>query len=178
MRDERGTTLIETMIALSMLMVVMAGLMGLVTTATSVTENQGHLGARATEYAVDKMEQLLDLTYGDTQSDTTVFPSAAAGGSGLASGGTLSTAAPVVGYVDYLDIQGNVKCPCTATPPTDWYYMRVWQVSQQAANLKAISVTATIRTSVGNAIKATSTVSALKTNCQPIVIGVTVIPGC
>ena len=168
--NERGTTLIETMIAVSMLMVVMAGLMGLVATATSLTENQGHLGARATEYAVDKMEQLLDLTYGDAQSDTTVFPSANAGGTGLAIGGSINTAAPVVGYVDYLDINGNVKCPCVAAP-ADWYYMRVWQVSQQAGNLKLITVTATIKSSVGNAIKATATVSALKTNCQTAVVG-------
>lgn len=174
MRDERGTTLIETMIAVSMLMVVMAGLMGLVATATSLTENQGHLGARATEYAVDKMEQLVDLTYGDAQSDTTVFPSANAGGTGLAIGGSTNAAAPVVGYVDYLDINGNVLCPCGVAAPANWYYKRVWQVSQQAGNLKLISVTATIKSSVGNAIKATATVSALKTNCQTV----TGVSGC
>lgn len=174
MNGERGTTLIETVIAVSMLMIVMAALMGLVTTATSLTENQGHLGARATEYAVDKMEQLLDLTYGDTQSDTTQFPSATNGGTGLAIGGSVDTTAPVVGYVDYLDASGNLQCPCTAVPPANWYYMRVWQVKQQAANLKLITVTATIRSSVGTAIKATSTVAALKTNCQTI----GGIPGC
>jgi hypothetical protein len=54
--------------------------------------------------------------------------------------------------------------------------MRVWQVTQQAANLKLITVTATIKSSVGNAIKATSTVAALKTNCQ--LVGGGGIPGC
>jgi pilin/secretion family protein with methylation motif len=165
MRDERGTTLIETMIAVSMLLVVMAGLMGLVTTATTLTENQGHLGARATEYAVDKMEQLLDLTYGDTQSDTTIFPSVNAGGTGLAVGGNNDTTAPVVGYVDYLDTNGNVLCPCGVTAPANWYYMRAWKVSTPSANLKQIDVTATIRTSIGQAIKASATISAFKTNC-------------
>ena len=95
--DETGTTLIETMIAVSLLVVVMAGLLGMSTTATTITENQGHLGARATEYAVDKMEQLLELTYGDAQSNTTVFPSVDNGGSGLTVGGSSNTAAPVVG---------------------------------------------------------------------------------
>jgi hypothetical protein len=165
MRDERGTTLIETMIAVSMLVVVMAGLMGMVTAATNLTENQGHLGARATEYAVDKMEQLLDLTYGDTQSDTTLFPSVNVGGTGLTPGGSVNTGAPQVGYTDYLDINGNVLCPCNAVPPPTWYYMRVWQVTTPQPNLKQIMVTATIKTSVGNAIKASATVAAFKTNC-------------
>jgi pilin/secretion family protein with methylation motif len=165
MRDERGTTLIETMIAVSMLLVVMAGLMSLVATATNLTENQGHLGARATEYAVDKMEQLLDLTYGDAQSDTTVFPSANVGGTGLAVGGSVNTAAPVVGYVDYLKADGTMLCPCGAAAPAGWYYVRVWQVSQPSANLKQISVAAAVRVSFGNAVKATATVSAFKTNC-------------
>ena len=43
---ERGTTLIETTVATAMLLVVMAGLMGISSIATSTTENQGHLGAR------------------------------------------------------------------------------------------------------------------------------------
>src|SRR5262249_2051629 len=72
--EESGLTLIETMIACGILMVGMAGLMGLTSMAMSITENQGHLGARTTEYAVDKMEQLLELTYGDAQSNTTFFP--------------------------------------------------------------------------------------------------------
>ena len=37
------------------------GVVGMMT-----TENQGHLAARTTEYAQDKMEQLLVLAYGDT----------------------------------------------------------------------------------------------------------------
>ena len=169
--DETGTTLIETMIAVSLLVVVMAGLLGMSTTATAITENQGHLGARATEYAVDKMEQLLELTYGDAQSNTTVFPSVDNGGSGLAVGGSSNTAAPVVGYADYLDQSGNVLCtiasPCGAVPPANWYYMRAWQVSSPpgSANLKQISVTATVAASVGNALRATATISAYKTNC-------------
>ena len=166
---EAGTSLIETCIAVSLLVVVMIGLLGMATTATTVTENQGHLGARATEYAVDKMEQLLELTYGDAQSNTTVFPSVDTLGTGLAVGGSSNTAAPVVGYADYLDQNGNVLCslvsPCTATPPANWYYMRAWQVSTPSANLKQITVSATVATSVGNALKASATVSAFKTNC-------------
>jgi hypothetical protein len=166
--DEAGTTLIETMIACAMLLVVCTGLAGMTTIATSVTENQGHLSSRTTEYAVDKMEQLLELTYGDAQSNTTVFPSESSGGTGLAVGGSLDTAAPLAGYSDYLDQNGNPLCtvadPCDAAPE-NWYYMRVWKVEVPSANLKKVTVTSTIRTSLGGVLKSSSSVAAFKTNC-------------
>jgi hypothetical protein len=167
--DQAGTTLIETTIALAMMIVVMAGLMGMASVATSTTENQGHLSARTTEYAVDKMEQMLELTYGDAQSNTTVFPSINNGGTGLAVGGSSDPAAPVTGYTDYLDTNGNILCsvavPCTATPPANWYYKRVWQISTPSVNLKRVTVTAIVRTSVAQAMLSQSTVAAYKTNC-------------
>ena len=167
--NEAGTTLIETMIAVSILFVVMAGLMWLPGMSMLITENQGHLSARATEYAVDKMEQLLELTYGDAQSNTTVFPSVNVGGTGLAVGGSANPAAPAVGYTDYLDQNGNVLCsvasPCSANAPPNWYYIRVWQITTPSANLKQITVSATVRWSFGNGQVSRSTVSALKTNC-------------
>jgi hypothetical protein len=169
LKDETGTTLIETMIACAILLVVMAGLMWLPGMAMLITENQGHLSARATEYAVDKMEQLLELTYGDSQSNTTVFPSVNVGGTGLTVGGSADPAAPAVGYTDYLDQNGNVLCtqasPCGANPPPTWYYVRVWQVTTPSPNLKQITVSATVRRSFGNGQVSRSTVSALKTNC-------------
>src|SRR6185295_6935257 len=79
--DERGTTLIETSIASGILLVTLAGLLSIVTIATMHTENQGHLAPRTTEYAQDKMEQLLSIAYNDAASDTVVFPAAAGGGS-------------------------------------------------------------------------------------------------
>lgn len=166
---EHGTMLIEAMIACGILVVVSAGLLGMTTTATSITENQGHLGARVAEYAVDKMEQLLDLTYGDAQSDTTLFPSRDQGGSGLAIGGSTNPAAPVVGYSDYLRADGSVMCtiatPCNGAPPAGWYYMRTWQVTQAIGNLKKITVTATVARGANGAMKSSATISAFKTNC-------------
>jgi hypothetical protein len=168
-KGEAGTTLIETAIACGILLVVMTGLMGLTIMASTITENQGHLGARSTEYAVDKMEQLLGLTYGDPQSDTTVSPLVNTGGTGLVVGGSSNASAPVVGYTDYLDKNGNELCttaiPCTATAPANWHYMRAWQISTPSANLKQITITATVFAGFGGAMKATSTVSAYKTNC-------------
>jgi len=168
LKSEAGTTLIETMVATAILLILMAGLLGMAAIATSITENQGHLSARTTEYAVDKMEQLLDLTYGDTQSNTTVFPSTNSAGTGLAVGGSSDPAAPVVGYADYLDSNGNMLCtvaaPC-AGPPLTWYYKRVWQISIPSANLKQITVTTIVKRAVGGAMVSRATVSALKTNC-------------
>ena len=170
--SQAGTTLIETMIALGILSVLMSGTVGLAALATSITENQGHLAPRTTEYAVDKVEQLLELTYGDAQSNTTVFPSVGVGGVGLAVGGSSNPAAPVVGYADYLDQNGNVLCttasPCTAAAPANWYYKRVWQVAVAvpAANLKRVTVTAIVRTSYNAALISQSTVTVLKTNCR------------
>src|SRR3990167_2578916 len=169
LKSETGTTLIEVSVACGILLVVMVGLMGMAALAASITENQGHLGARTTEYAVDKMEQMLELTYGDAQSNTAVFPSVNTGGSGLTVGGSSDPATPVVDYADYLDQSGNVLCtvaaPCTATPPATWYYKRVWQISTPSANLKQITVTATVARSFAQAQIAQSTVSAFKTNC-------------
>src|SRR5260221_5363757 len=77
---QAGMTLLETMIALAILLVVAAGVMGLAAVAVSTTETQGHLAARTAEYDQDKMEQLLALkfcdsdTNGTARNDTTVLP--------------------------------------------------------------------------------------------------------
>ena len=167
--DETGTTLIETAIASALLIVVMAGLMGMAALATTITENQGHLMARTTEYSVDKMEQLLELTYGDDQSNTTVFPTINTGGTGFAAGGSSNPATPVNGYVDYFDHDGNVLCtvatPCTVNPPSTWFYKRVWEVAIVSANLKQVTVTSIVRYSVGRMKLPQSSVSAFKTDC-------------
>jgi len=171
-RGESGTTIIEVVIASGILVTLMAGLMSLGGLAISTTENQGHLAARTTEYAQDKMEQLMALSYGDNATDTRQFPALAAGGSGLAVGGSSSTSSPVALYVDYLDQFGNLcgstgaECvaPVGTTPPASWFYQRCWQVTQSAANLKQITVTATIARGFGGAMKASSTLTVLKTN--------------
>src|SRR5262245_3444985 len=86
--SDEGSSLIETMIATSLLLVVNGALGSMGLTSMMTTENQGHLAARTTEYAQDKMEQLLVLAFGDSVSDTRVFPAIDSGGSGLAVGGS------------------------------------------------------------------------------------------
>src|SRR5260370_32171192 len=158
-KAQAGFSLVEAMIGLGLLLVVSAGVMGLGAVALSTTENQGHLAARTAEYAQDKMEQLLALRYKDIQSDTTVFPSATTGGTGLVAGGNLSSTAPTAGYVDYLDTSGN---PIAAGG--NWQYIRVWEIDENAGgNLKTISVISQVRTGVGQTgLLPQSTVVAFK----------------
>jgi hypothetical protein len=166
-------------IASAILVTLMAGLMSMAGLAISTTENQGHLAARTTEYAQDKMEQLLALAYGDTTSDTRSFPAAASGGTGLAVGGSSNPDAPVALYVDYLDDSGNLcsstnpgcPAPVGTVPPNGWFYKRVWQivdVSPAACGatscLKQVTVAAATARGYGGATKASSYLSVLKTN--------------
>jgi prepilin-type N-terminal cleavage/methylation domain-containing protein len=163
--NNRGFTLVEVMVAMMVLLVVTAGVLPLTLVATKTAENQGHLMSRTTEYAQDKLEQLLALAYGDTASDTRVFPASDAGGSGLATGGSADPDAPVASYVDYLDIDGTLVAADGDGEPPDWFYKRVWEIEVPSANLKRVTVTATVRSSssggVGQIPRAT--VSALKT---------------
>jgi hypothetical protein len=161
--SERGTTLIETSIASAILLVVTVGLLSMAALATTYTENHGHLEARTTEYAQDKMEQLLAIAYDDQFTNTVVFPAAATGGTGLAVGGGVNTAAPVNGYVDWLEQDGDLLGGGTA-PPATWFYKRVWQITQPSAGVKQITVTATVRSAVGSALIPKSTVVALKSS--------------
>jgi Tfp pilus assembly protein PilV len=159
-KSQAGMSLIETMIALAILFIVAAGVLGLAAIALSTTENQGHLAARTAEYAQDKMEQLLALEYPNQLTDTTVFPSAFTGnGTGLQPGGNLSPNAPVAGYADYLDASGNA-----VAAGGNWEYIRVWQITENAAqNLKTVSVLSQVRAGVGQAgLPPQSTVVALK----------------
>lgn len=161
---EDGTTLVEVIIASAILVTLMAGLMSLSGLAIATTENQGHLAARTTEYAQDKMEQLLALAYADSASDTTVFPAASSGGTGLTVGGSSNPSTPVAKYVDYLDQSGNLLVAVGTTPPTNWFYKRVWAVSSPSTNLKQITVTATIARGFGGGNKAESTLTVLKSS--------------
>lgn len=164
MRAESGFSLIETVFALSLLLIVALGLLPLGIIATTTSENQGHLTARTTEYAQDKLEQLLTLAYNDAATDTRVFPAASSGGSGLAIGGSANPAAPVNLYVDYLDINGTLVPSASGAPPATWFYQRVWQVTSPALHLKQVTVSAIVKAFVGRVGQVPqSTVVALKT---------------
>ncbi|CAN5450978.1 hypothetical protein BH23ACI1_BH23ACI1_07000 [soil metagenome] len=174
---ERGFSLIETVVAMGILLVVAAGALPLGIMTLSMTENQGHLMARSAEYAQDKLEQLMALSFGDTVTDTRVFPAAATGGTGLTVGGSANPAAPVHLFVDYLNDAGALLDSPDGTPPQGWFYQRVWRVEEagtadgncptavSAARicLKRITITASVRrASSGGAVVPRVTIVALK----------------
>ena len=163
-RRDAGFSLLETVFALSILMVVALGLLPLGVLATTTTENQGHLMARTTEYAQDKMEQLLALSYGDSTTDTRVFPAPSTGGTGLAIGGSSNPATPVDKYVDYLDVNGSLLASSGGTAPANWYYKRVWSVDSPGTHLKRGTVTAIVKSAVGGTGRIPqASVSSIKT---------------
>lgn len=177
-RSEAGISLIETMIALGILMVISLGILTMAIVSITTTENQGHLAARTTEYAQDKMEQLLGLSFSDCQlndasvncTDTTSIDTTnntytlGTGGTGLYHGGSLSTTSPTNGYVDYLDASGN-PLGGGATKPANAFYIRVWQITDTSSTLKTISVTVKAISGVNTTNAApSSTVTALKTS--------------
>ena len=172
-----GFSLVETMVGLAILLVVAAGVLPLGVLAFRISENHGHLSARAAEYAHDKLEQLMALSYGDSVTDTRSFPAAETGGTGLAVGGSSDPGAPVAGYVDYLNQAGALIPSVGGVPPAEWYYQRVWRVEQVGAAdaacpiavsaqqicLKRITVTARVRfASQGGATPPRVTIAALK----------------
>src|ERR1017187_1772872 len=91
---QSGMSLLETMVALVILIIATVGILTLGMVALSTTENQGHLAARTSEYSQDKLEQLISLAWSDTASDTTVLPIGTSG-TGISVGGSSDPSAPV-----------------------------------------------------------------------------------
>ena len=161
--NDSGSSLVEVIVAVLIMGTIAAGLLAMAGISLTTSENQGHLAARTAEYAQDKMEQLLVLSFGDNTTDTRVFPATVAGGTGVAAGGSANPAAPVAGYADYLDARGNLIPTAGAGPPANWFYQRVWEVQQISPTLKQVSVTAIVARSIGRTQRPSATLISLKT---------------
>ncbi len=167
---ERGTSLIEMMIASVVLLMGIVPLAGVFSVAVATSSGQGDIATRTTLNAQDKMEQLMALGFTDSSSDTTVYPTdttAGAGGTGLggvmAGGSTVGSvdpAAPVASYVDYITFQGKLQ---TAAPRAR--YMRQWTISTDASgNLKTITVLVTAVGWTGQGLAPSTTLVCMKSN--------------
>ena len=165
-RTDEGSSLVEVVVALLILLTLSAGLFSMAGIALAQSENYGHLAARTSEYAQDKMEQLLVLSFGDSTSDTRVFPASVAGGTGLTIGGSIDPAAPAAGYVDYLDARGNLLAAAGGAPPVGWFYQRLWQVAPVAgsATMKEVRVRATVARAVGRTQRPSATLVTIKSH--------------
>jgi len=165
--QERGSSLIEVMIASLVLLVGIVPLVGVFGVAVATNAGQGDVGTRTALNAQDKMEQLMALDFADGTSNTTVYPTAAVGGTGLGGamlanstvGGT-NSAAPVAGYVDYLTFQGVLQ-----TAAAGAMYRRQWSVSTDATgNLKTITVLVTVPGWSGPGVAPSTRLVCMKTN--------------
>lgn len=143
-RSERGFTLIEMMIACVIFMIGSVAMLSLFFVGVQRTVGHGDQGTRATEYAQDKLEQLMAIPFANTTYDTTVYPtctSACSCPEGLSAGGGVTPSSPVACYVDYGDGNGNFS-----TTATGAVYTRQWMVSNDSntpTQIKTITVLVT-----------------------------------
>ena len=140
-KHDAGFSLVEVMVATTILAVALTALAQLFAIATK-SNNVARNGTFTQILAEQKMEQLRGLTWGfdvlglpvsDTTTDTSVVPQLATGGTGLepAPNNTLQTNTD--GYVDYLDPQGNSLGGGTVVP-TNTAYIRRWFVEPLPTN--------------------------------------------
>jgi len=138
---DRGFSLIEVLVATTILAVALSALAQLFAVST-----KANTSARSTSFAAilaqQKMEQLRGLTFGfdnlglpisDTTTDVTTVPETLAGGPGLSPSpaGTLSQ--NTGGYCDFLDERGNPLGGGTV-PPATTAYIRRWSVEPLPTN--------------------------------------------
>ena len=139
--DERGFSLVETLLA-TMLMVT-----GVIATAQMfVLATRGNMSAQRGTFtatlAQEKMEQLRGLTWGydpvglpitDLASNISVDPPTANGGVGLSASPANALSSNVQGYVDYVDRYGRTLGGGLNTPG-DAVYVRRWSVEPLPTN--------------------------------------------
>ena len=166
-KGERGVTLIETVIAAAILLIGIAGVLGVFTVAVSQDSAGGDFSTRTAFFAQDKMEQLLALSFTDNSSNTTVYPTAASGGTGLGgitastTYGGINPASPTASYVDYLDAGAQQTTAAGAN------FMRQWQISTNStATLKTITVLTTIVNWTGRGLAPSATLVCATSSTQ------------
>jgi type II secretory pathway pseudopilin PulG len=134
--DNRGCSLIETLISAALLAVLSAGVAPLV--AIAVQANRDARGqTSASLLAVQKMEQLRSLTWRidaatgltitDLTTDISVDPPTQ-GGPGLSASPPQALAENVPGYCDFVD-QHGAWVGNGALPPAGAVYVRRWSIS-------------------------------------------------
>ena len=140
--DERGFSLLEVLVASTLLTVgvlALGQLFALSTTSNTASKNTSY----ATGLAEQKMEELRALAWGfdkdglplsDTTSDTTVSPETTTGGAGLTPSPSTALQQNTKGYVDYIDKFGKKTGTGDVIPPDDAVYTRRWSIEPLPTN--------------------------------------------
>jgi Tfp pilus assembly protein PilV len=140
-KSEQGVSIVEAMIAVLISMFVMTALGGVVFQATVQNKNQGVELSRASVYAQDKIETLMNMDWYDCTQSTPLTGCNTTGitgtgwNTGLLAGGTLDRAADCptsgasVGYIDYLDANGNQYTGADCSVVGTYAYQRQWEIT-------------------------------------------------
>jgi len=133
---DRGFTLLETVVALSLLTVALSALAPLVVMAARA-DAAAHASLVAQQAAREKLEQLRGLAWSsdagvvpvsDWSTDLSRSPQAAAGGTGLLSATADPLLSNVAGFCDFLDAGGRWLAG-GSTPPAGAAWVRRWSVA-------------------------------------------------
>jgi Tfp pilus assembly protein PilV len=149
-KDERGFTILEAMVASFIMLIGISGLMALFVVAAAKNAGKGDQATRTTEYAQDKMEQLLALSYNATTSGTVGSTTLPNSGVGLSPGGSVTPGSVVTGYVDYVNPAATSTTDGISTTATGAIYTRQWLIATDTSvvngtvrNTKTITVAVT-----------------------------------
>jgi hypothetical protein len=139
--SERGSTLIEVLVAT---MVMITGVLGMAQMFSLATTSNASSRANTftTILAEQKLEQLRSLTWGfdveglplsDFSTDTSVVPEDPDGGTGLSPSPVDALRSNTLGYVDHLDRHGAI-IGNDEVPPAGTVYTRRWSVEPLPTN--------------------------------------------
>ncbi len=137
LRDESGITLVESMIAMLIMLAGLLAMAQVITFCVVAGKTYGRDATKTTASAHDKMEELTGLDFSDTTANVAVDAPFPANGSGLSAGGSIAPSAPVPGYADYLDFTGSRTTAAAAA------YTRQWRIIDNSSSLKTIMVSVT-----------------------------------
>jgi hypothetical protein len=156
MKDARGSTLVEALVATVILttgLLTMAGLVRVATATNTVARN----GTLAGVLAEQKIEQLRALAWefdvsgmpvSDVSTDTAVQPESPSGGTGLQSS-PLSLQQNTPGFVDHVDGGGRIVGR-GAQPPLAAVYTRRWSIEPMPSSAGPAVLIQVLVTSVRN----------------------------
>jgi len=156
MKDARGSTLVEALVATVILTTGLLTMAELVRVATA-TNTAARNGTLAGILAEQKIEQLRSLAWefdasgipvGDVNTDTTVQPESPSGGTGLQSSpGSLRQ--NTFGYVDHVDGSGQIVGR-GAQAPASAVYTRRWSIEPLSTSAGAAVMIQVLVTSIRN----------------------------
>jgi hypothetical protein len=141
-RDERGVSLVETMIAVLVAFIAMSSIGAVIFSAMVANKNQGAETTRMTALAQEKVEQLARLSYTDVTTNTTLITD-----TGWPIGLTANSLTDLnqlgacpgvgsanIGYVDFLDNNGQpLAGTCAAAIAAGYGYERRWKITTAIA---------------------------------------------